>query len=62
MKYAVGISLAGPKYADGDVGTLLERVLKYWTLRDKFTGIDPALANIGIKRVIWTHLGLRFIR
>ena len=62
MKYAVDRSLAGAKYEDHDVGASLQRVLQYWTLRDKFTGIDPALENIGIKRVEVTMQGLHFIR
>ena len=62
MKYAVDRSLAGTKYEKEDVGTSLERVLKYWTLKDKFTGIAKALENIGIKRVEVTKLGLQFIR
>ena len=62
MKYAVDRSLAGDKYEDEDVGASLERVLKYWTLRDKFLGIDPALCNIGIKRIEVTRQGLQFIR
>ena len=62
MKYAVDRSLAGTKYEEEDVGTSLERVLKYWTLKDKFTGMDKALENMGIKRVEVTKQGLQFIR
>ena len=62
MKYAVDRSLAGAKYEEEDVGTSLQRVLLYWTLKDKFTGIDPALGKFGIKRVEVTKQGLQFTR
>ena len=62
MKYAVDRSLAGTKYEKEDVGTSLKRVLNYWTLKDKFTGIDKVLADIGLKRVEVTKQGLQFIR
>ena len=62
MKYAVDRSLAGSKYETEDVGTSLDRVLKYWTLMDKFKGIHPDLEKVGIKRVNVTWQGLKFIR
>ena len=62
MKYAVDRSLAGAIYEDEDIGTSLQRVLRYWTLKDKFAGIDQALADKGIKRVAVTKQGLQFIR
>ena len=63
MKYAVDRSLAGSKYEDEDVGTSLNRVLQYFTLRDKFNGIHPALArDLGIKEVKVTMEGLKFLR
>ena len=63
MKYAVDRSLAGSKYETEDVGTSLNRVLQYFTLRDKFTGIHPDLAReLGIKEVKVTMEGLKFLR
>ena len=62
MKYGVDRSLAGARYKDEDVGASLTRVLRYWSLRDKFSGIHPMLARIGIARVKVEMEGLRFIR
>ena len=61
MKYAVDRSLANSKYETEDVGKSLARVLQYWTLRDKFTGIHPDLKKIGIQRVNVMTQGLEFI-
>ena len=62
MKYGVDRSLTGARYKDEDVGASLARVLKYWSLRDKFSWIHPMLASIGIARVEVEMKGLRFIR
>ena len=63
MKYAVDRSLAGSKYETEDVGTSLNRVLQYFTLRDKFTGIHPDLdRELEIKEVKVTMEGLQFLR
>ena len=35
---------------------------KYWTMRDRFQGIHPALAKIGFARVEVTAEGLCFVR
>ena len=39
----------------------MERVLRYWTVRDKFNGVEETLANIGVKRVEVTPEGLLFV-
>ena len=62
MKYGVDRSLAGARYKDEDVGVSLARVLRYWSLRDMFSGIHRTLASIGIARVEVEMEGLRFIR
>ena len=62
MKYGVDRSLAGARYKDEDVGVSLQRVLRYWSLRDKFSGIHPSLKKMGIARVEVTSEGLHFIR
>ena len=61
MKYAVDRSLAGKKYETADVGESLARVMKYWTVRGKFTGVDPALQKIGVQRIKVTATGLKFV-
>ena len=61
MKYAVDRSLVSSKYETEDVGKSLHRVLQYWTMRDKFTGIHPDLKKIGIQRVNVMTQGLEFI-
>ena len=62
MKYAVDRSLQNARYTTADIGLALERVLKYWTMRDRFQGIHPALAKIGFARVEVTAEGLCFVR
>ena len=62
MKYGVDRSLAGARYKEEDVGVSLKRVLRYWSLRDKFSGIHPSLKTMGIARVEVTSEGLHFIR
>ena len=62
MKYAVDRSLQSARYTTADIGPSLQRVLKYWTMRDKFQGIHPALAEKGVTGVEVTDEGLRFLR
>ena len=62
MKYAVDRSLASSKYEEEDIGVSLERLLNYWTLKNKFTGVALELDKFGIKRVVVTKEGLQFIR
>ena len=61
MKYAVDRSLDGKKYETADIGESLARVMKYWTVRGKFTGVDPALQKIGVQRIEITANGLKFV-
>ena len=60
MKYALDRSLDGKKYETMDIGTSLERVMRYWTVRDKFNGVHPDLKEIGVTRVSVSQQGLVF--
>ena len=60
MKYALDRSLDGKKYETMDIGTSLERVMRYWTVRDKFNGVHPELREIGVTRVSVSQQGLMF--
>ena len=62
MKYAMDRCLAEWKYEEEDIGSSLERVLRYWTLRGKFDGVHPDLAKIGVKRIQVEKDGLTFVR
>ena len=63
MKYAMDRCLDHKlyKYEDEDIGSSLERVLRYWTLRGKFDGVHPDLAKIGVKRIQVDKEGLTFV-
>ena len=62
MKFAVDRSLAARKYDTADVGSSLERVMRYWTVRDRFHGVHPALERIGVTRIDVNRSGLLFVR
>ena len=61
MKFAVDRSLDGKIYEEANVGESLLRVLKYWTMRDKFSGVHPDLAKIELTGVKVTKEGLEFL-
>ena len=61
MKFAVDRSLDAKKYEEAPIGQSLKRVLKYWTMAGKFSGVHPELAEIGVKEVRVTDQGLEFI-
>ena len=61
MKFAVDRSLDGKKYEKEEVGESLLRVLKYWTMRDKFSEVHPELKEIGVNGVRVTKEGLEFL-
>ena len=61
MKSAVDRSLDAKKYEEAPIGQSLQRVMKYWTLTGKFTGVNPELANIGVSEVRVTDQGLEFL-
>ena len=60
MKFAVDRSLDGVKYETADIGESMERVMRYWTVRDKFNGVHPDLREIGVTRIGVTKDGLVF--
>ena len=60
MKYAMDRCLAEEKYEKADIGSSLKRVLRYWTLRGKFDGVHPDLADIGVERIRVDKDGLIF--
>ena len=60
MKFAVDRCLDGKKYEDAPIGSSLERVLRYWTVRGRFYRIHPALERIGVTNVNITNEGLEF--
>ena len=60
MKYAMDRCLIDMKYEEADIGSSLERVLRYWTLRGKFDGVHPDLAKSGIKSIKPGKSGLIF--
>ena len=61
MKFAVDRSLDAKKYEEADIGPSLKRVLRYWTLTGKFTGVHPALRKIGVTEVKVNDHGLEFL-
>ena len=61
MKYAMDRCLDGYKYEEADIGSSLERVLRYWTLRGKFDRVHPDLAKIGVKKIQVGKDGLVFV-
>ena len=61
MKFAVDRSLDAKKYEEAPIGQSLKRVLQYWTIAGKFTGVHPELAKIGVEEVKVTEEGLEFI-
>ena len=62
MKYAVDRSLQNARYNTAPVAPSLLRVLAFFTLRGKFQGIHPALAERGFTGVKVTDKGLHFLR
>ena len=51
MKFAVDRALDDKRYETAQVGASLRRVLRYYTVRTKFTGVHPSLADIGVKDI-----------
>ena len=62
MKFAVDRSLEGRRYETDPIGPSLKRVLRYWTVRNKFEGarIHPDLAEIGVTNIRVEDQGLVF--
>ena len=64
MKFAVDRSLEGRRYETDPIGPSLQRVLRYWTVRNKFeeASIHPDLKKIGVARIKIEKEGLVFER
>ena len=64
MKFAVGRSLEGRRYETDPIGPSLRRVLRYWTVRNKFEEamIHPDLKSIGVTNIRVEEEGLLFER
>ena len=62
MKFAVERALWDDKKGDKPLVTSLQRVLRYWTLKERFSEVHPELRNVGVKRVEVTEKGLLFIK
>ena len=62
MKFAVDRSLEGRRYETEDIGPSLQRVRKYWTVRNKFeeARIHPDLKEIGVTSICVEEEGLVF--
>jgi len=44
-----------------EVGSSLHRVISYWTVRDKFKDVNPALKAIGVEKIEILDNGLLFV-
>ena len=64
MKFAVDRSLEGRRYETDPIGPSLQRVLRYWTVRNKFeeARIHPDLKEIGVTSIKVEEEGLVFER
>ncbi len=62
MKFAVDRSLKGRRYETDPMGPSLKRVLRYWTVRNKFeeARIHPDLAADGVTNIEVQDRGLVF--
>ena len=62
MKFAVDRSLEGRRYETDPIGPSLQRVLRYWTVRNKFeeARIHPNLREIGVTSIRVEEEGLVF--
>ena len=62
MKFAVDRSLDGRRYETEAIGPSLQRVLRYWTVRNKFeeARIHPDLREIGVTSIRVEEKGLVF--
>ena len=51
LKFCVEMTLGEEKYEKADIGSSLQRVRRFHELRGKFVGVNPKLAEIGVKRI-----------
>ena len=60
LKFAVDRALNDRKYEEAPIGPSLKRVLKYWTVRDKFNSVHPDLEMEGVTKIEVNDQGLLF--
>ena len=56
------IGIRGKKIEAGDLGSIVQKVIHYHTLRGKFSSVHPELREEGIIKVEVGEEGLHFIR
>ena len=61
LKFAVHTALSNARYQTENIGESLHRVLRYRTIRGKFSGVEKSLADLGVKKVQVTYSGLHFV-
>ena len=47
-------------YEDGDIGSSLKRVMKFWTVRDKMNSVHEELKEEGVTKIEVADEGLEF--
>ena len=60
LKFAVDRALNDKKYEEGDIGSSMQRVMKYWTVRDKMNSVHDDLVEEGVTKIEVTDEGLEF--
>ena len=60
LKFAVDRALNDRKYEEVDIGPSMQRVMKYWTVRDKMNSVHQELEEEGVTKIEVTEEGLEF--
>ena len=60
LKFAVDRALNDKKYEEADIGSSMQRVMKYWTVRDKMNSVHDDLVEEGVTKIEVTDEGLKF--
>ena len=60
LKFAIDRALNDRKYEEAAIGPSMKRVMKYWTVRDKFNSVHPDLKEEGVNKIEVTDDGLLF--
>ena len=61
LKFAVDRALNDIKYDEGDIGPSMQRVMKYWTVRDKMNSVHDDLVEEGVTKIEVTDEGFEFL-
>ena len=48
------------KYEEADIGPSMQRVMKYWTVRDKMNSVHADLEEEGVTKIEVTDQGIEF--